>query len=354
MVQIIPRAQKFGSEFGKSFGVGVGKGFSERLNRLPEEKQRQEDLMLEQQSYDTLAQTFGKKFADVWKSAPVGGRTALLQHGLEAKQRGLDLENILGEIEEPEKEIKESEEVSEHKFKLKDFDKGITPREKTARQEKRYTANLPLFQESQKKKASQDMIKDEIEILEDLSPKIGAMERFNINPKTGDIIIPALASPEAQRFLKTVNDFTIQAKDSYGSRVTNFDLANFMRRLPTLANSEEGRRQILQQMSIINDINLSREQALHDVIDDYGGIRNIDYDQAETIAEKRSKPRVEELKKKMKEIGSEQDKAYNQEIKMIKGKAAKGMVTVELSTGEVGYVPASEVKSVIKEGGKVL
>lgn len=370
MAQIIPRAKTFSSELGLNLGQGVSKGIGERLSsnekmrqtefesKLKGEQERKklfEEKVADEQSYSHIKDIFGEKFADIWKVAPIGGRTALLQHGLEAKLRGENLEDMLKDFKLSEKEeIDNIEGIETKEAKQEDFDKGTTPKERIARQEKRYAQNLPLYQEAQKKKIAQEMIGDEIEILQDLSPQIGVMERFNINPKSGDILIPALASPEAQRFLKTVNDFTIQAKDSYGSRVTNFDLANFMRRLPTLANSEEGRRQILQQMKIINDINIARENSLHEVIDEYGGIRNIDYDKAETLAEKKASKKISELKKQFKEIGSVQDKAFDFEIKEAKRLAPKGEVTVLLPDGRIGSVPASEVNKAIKKGAKVL
>lgn len=369
MPQIIPAAKTFGSQLGLNLGKGFSEGLSNKLESKEKMKQMefQEELkrgtekeklfnerVMEEQSYSQIKDTFGKKFAEIWKAAPIGGRTALLQHGLDAKLRGQNLEEMLKDVLPSEKELKEEERLSLKEEKQEDFDKGTTPKERIARQEKRYAQNLPLFQEAQKKKIAQEMIGDEIEILQDLSPQISAMERFNINPKTGDVIIPALASPEAQRFLKTVNDFTIQAKDSYGSRVTNFDLANFMRRLPTLANSEEGRRQILQQMKIINDMNLARENSLNEVLEQHGGIRNIDYDKAESLAEKKSSKKIVELKKQFKEIGSEQDKAFDFEIKEAKRLAPKGEVTVMLPDGRIGSVPASEVKAAVKKGAKVL
>ena len=164
-----------------------------------------------------------------------------------------------------------------------------------------------------------------------------------------------MASPEAQRLVKTVNDFTTRAKDSYGARVTNFDLTQFMRRLPTLANSEEGRRQIIKQMQIINDINRTYEKSLHDVIDEYGGIRNIDYDQAEQMANKRSKSEIEKLKKEFKKIGTEYEISYNKAVDSRKKITPKDHVSVERADGSQGYIPKDQVGNFLKiPGNKVL
>ena len=263
--------------------------YESKLKQQQQSQKLQGESQQEEQTYGIISDTFGKKFADVWKSSPVGARTELLKSGLDAMSRGQDVKNLFGgETQQATSQPKFQEEDFEEKstpIKVIDYDKGLTPKERVSRQDKRYAQNLPLFQESQKKLQSYQMQGEEIDILSDLSPQIGTIERLNINPSTGDLIFPGLASPEAQQFVKTVNDFTTRAKDSYGSRVTNFDLNQFMRRLPTLANSEEGRKRILEQMKIINDLNMAYENSLHDVIDEHGGIRNIDYDQAEILCD---------------------------------------------------------------------
>jgi hypothetical protein len=198
------------------------------------------------------------------------------------------------------------------------------------------------------------MMGEEIGVLTELSPQISGWERLNINPKTGDLIIPGLASPEAQQFVKTVNDFTIQAKDSYGSRVTNFDLNQFMRRLPTLANSEEGRARILEQMKIINDLNIMYEKSLHNVFDEYGGVRNIDYDKASDAAYKRFLQESKPLKSELKRLSSTQDRSFSEAIKEKKKNAPAGMVLMQSQDGTFGYVPEKEVKEALNDGLSIL
>ncbi len=120
-------------------------------------------------------------------------------------------------------------------------------------------------------------------------------EKWNINWVTGEPRFGAAQlSPETQLFVKTVNDFTTKAKDSYGSRVTNFDLQQFMKRLPTLANSTEGRGLILKQMEILNEIDELDHKTLQEVYDHYG-IDNINNQQAKKIANVYKKEAQKEL-----------------------------------------------------------
>src|SRR6185369_4597118 len=289
------------------------RSFQNQLNLLKEknkfqQEKNKEDTKFEDERYQAIAKYFGKEAAEMYKAAPEGGKTAFLESLLEGKQRGLSLQEQLGigsgdnevpSIDESnslsgaigsssvganprEKIPKEMPEKAP--IKAVDYDKGLTPKERIKRQEERYKINLPIFQKSQERLRGWEAENDSLNIMEELSPQIEFYERLNINPISGELLIPGLASDAAQRFVKTVNDFTTKAKDSYGARVTNFDLQQFMKRLPTLANSESGREQIIQQMKLVNEINRAYEKNLQEIIDEHGGIRNIDMDKAEDLA----------------------------------------------------------------------
>ncbi len=384
MVQIIPAnqrkssSQQFGEAFGrltqgasqnmmqrqqmqqeneaaKRMGIdleGIGpelrqQAFADQMKAKREQQNLQQELsnnsqkLKENRSFDderfnTIKEHFGQEAAEIYKSAPEGGKTEILKHLLENRQRGGNLKDTLGN-QESQKE--------------NDFDKGLTPREKVGRQERRYTTNLPLFEESKKKLDVYDYEKEALGIMEELSPQISGATRLNLNPKTGELLIPALGSPEAQKYVKTVNDFTMRAKDSYGSRVTNFDLEQFMKRLPTLANNEEGRRQIIDQMKIINEINSKRERALHDIIDESGGIRNIDFDRAQEMADKRTSKEVSDLRKRFHVLEKRSKEDFQRDVDTKKKIVPKGYVAVMRADGKTGYIPSAQVKQFLKQPG---
>jgi len=325
----------------------------------------QQELMEDQRRYDTIKKNFGERAAELYRAAPEGGKTAFLDRLLETRQRGLGIEDLLGQPQEPSQSSEgfvrgqqnARPEILTEKPPIKalDFDKGLTPKERVHRQEERYGKNLPLYQESQKKLEGLEYEKDSLGILEELSPQIGTMTRLNINPSTGELLIPALASPDAQRYVKTINDFTTKAKDSYGGRVTNFELDRFMKRLPTLANSQDGRKQVIRQMQIVNDINSSREQALHNVLEEHGGIRNIDYDKAEQLADRLSRPQIESLRKEFKAIDKDIEKQVQDKITEFKRKVPKGSIGVQKADGTLGYIPNENLKKFLKiKGNKAL
>lgn len=395
MIQVLPPVQKKPS-FGQRLSAGIGQGLNMGQQLLGQHQQKQalqqsginsnlpqefQKLMLQNQlqesqkkslltheyglkskfeeekaipemeankkASDAIEKYYGKEAREVFDAMPQGGKTKVAEALFQGGQRDLTAAQSLG-FQEPKPN---EESTIPTTGKTVDFDKGLTPKERAARQENRYSKNLPLYEALKAKHDAHAMEAEELGILSDLSPQVGSIERLNINPQTGDLIIPAFASEAAQRFVKTVNDFTRLAKDSYGSRVTNFDLNQFMRRLPTLANTEEGRKQIIEQMQIINRINQAYERANLDVLDEYGGIRNIDWDQAQNLSDKKVESQIKDLKAQFKKIGVNQERIYQDKIDQEKKITPKDHVAVEKANGERGYIPKDKLQNFLKTPG---
>lgn len=274
---------------------------------------------------------------------PIGGQTEFIKHLLDAQERGVDVFNKVNPQETPGQE--------KQPMKTIDYDKGLTPKERVERGNKRYDKNLSIYQEDQAKVQSLEHEADSLGAMSELSPQISGWERLNINPQTGSLIIPALASPEAQRFVKTVNDFTVNAKDSFGARVSNFELDRFMQRLPTLANSVEGRTMIIKQMQLINQMNLAKKKELLHVFDEHGGIRNIDYDAAERIADKNTMKEIGDIRSQFKRIESGVDSMYQKQIDKDKKIVPNDHVAVQRADGTTGYIPKKSLNKFLKMPG---
>lgn len=276
-----------------------------------------------QENYDVLKNNFGKKFADVWMASPQGAKTELTRAALEARARGINLDEILGEVpsksaespqqlqedignqEEIQKPKKQKEINAEIKKHIESQDAELIPSERVARGKERYDTGLKQYQVASEKLRGMARDKERLDILESLNKTSKLPEnlgRLNVD-KEGNLRLPFLASAETQRFVKTLNEFSAGAKDSYGSRVTNFDLAQYMKRYPTLLNTDEGRKQLLDQMKVVNQINSVFYKNLKGVYDKAGGVRKIDSDAAERFAEELSDEKIGDLSKKFNEIG---------------------------------------------------
>jgi hypothetical protein len=315
MVQIIEE-NRLGSQLGQALRQGLEQGgnFAQQTQAKKMEKR------------EIFKQLVGlgidENDAALYSQLTTGGQTQYAKDLLESKKRGIDEfgSSTLKPIKKLEglKELEKPSEVPQEPVQKKDVvnqelkeyltnqDAGLTPAEKVRRSSERYKTGLPKAEEARNKLNTAARDKERLAIMKQLDstgklPK--DFGRLNVD-KEGNLRFPYASSAEAQRFVKTLNEFSAGAKDTFGSRVTNFDLAQYLKRFPTLLNSSEGRKQIIQQMETFNKINSVYYKNLKKIIEKAGGVRNIDIDVAESLAEKKSEPKIAELSKKFGEIGS--------------------------------------------------
>jgi|ERR1700723_463467 len=275
----------------------------------------------EEENYNKIKDAFGEQFADVWKASPVGARTALESAAVQQGLRQLPIGGLFGE--EAEELGEPIERQSTGKIKQQDavktpsgeeftFPKISPPQETTPSERVKYKStlrkeNAPLFAENKGKLKGLKGEKDRLSILSNLSDKVpDGLGRLFINKEGG--IRPfaqvlQLVPPEAERFVKTVNDFITTAKDIFGSRVTNYDLQVFKSRLPSLINSAEGRRQIIRQMNIFNELESDYHDSLNKVYKHYG-LGNISQEEAERLAEEMVATKEKQLREEFSSISS--------------------------------------------------
>ncbi len=269
---------------------------------------------------------------DLYDAASVGGQTKLMDDIIEDVKRNKTPPGLLGEG-------------------VEDRDKGLTPKERVERQEKRFSLQMPLIHKNSESLNSLESEGMSINLLQELDEKgkIGeGVHNLNINPKSGELIIPKAGTADEQLFVKTVNDFTTKAKDSYGARVSNFELDRFMMRLPTLANSKEGRQLILRQMNIINQINTLEKKALQEVFDQYG-VRNIDYPDAENLARAKIADQKEALRKEFISYENLSKKAEAEHIKKVKEAVREGHTVLRnIKTGVIKQYPNKNIPNLLE------
>lgn len=290
IIQQLMGIPSFGAELGRTLGGGVSQGLQKSLEDFQLQKLHNQKV----QKFIDLG--YPEDLAELQANVPKGGETAIVKEVLELRKRGI----------KPGKESEEPEEESVEDL-VRQFDEGLTPSERIRRQSERYKTNLPVYQQATEKLRGLNRDKERLDILDNLN-KSGKLPksfgRFNVD-KEGNLRLPFAASPESQRYIKTLNEFSAGAKDTFGSRVTNFDLQQFMMRFPTLLNTEEGRTQISKQMGIVNRINSTYYRNLKKVYDRAGGVRKIDADLAESLAEKMSEGEISDLVAEFDKIGQD-------------------------------------------------
>jgi len=124
--------------------------------------------------------------------------------------------------------------------------------------------------------------------------------------KTG-LDIPALTSPDSQEFRKLEVDFLRDAKNIFGARVTNYEAAQFLKSIPSLSQSKEGREKVIKNLKIMNEGKLLRADALKDIIKENNGTPPLDL--LEQIDD-RIAPKIDKLLNDFRR-GGDVGRAYN-------------------------------------------
>lgn len=230
---------------------------------------------------------------------------------------------------------------------------GMLPAERVKWESDTRKTNSPIFEDLQSQTRFFKKENNALNILDDLNERQtlpeGIAERFVlIDPETGDlrpyVQVVKGANPDTQRFIKTIYDFTTQAKDSFGARVTNFDLTTFLKRLPGLMNTYDGRKQIIEQMKLINQLNSLYSNSMKDVFTHYG-LGKIPYEKAVQIAENRITDQEEALTKQFESIGLNQGQEANQAV-------PEGEIKVRAPNGQIGTMTLQNYEQAIKDGEK--
>jgi hypothetical protein len=211
-------------------------------------------------------------------------------------------------------------------FKFKDYSKrpyGYTPKDWAEERSTWRKENFPIFEKNRDRVSStdDDMLATKKLVQLNKSKKLPeGMSRFLINPETGDFYglaqIAGQASPEVQQWSKLIARFQNRAKDTFGSRVTNFDLQSYMKQFPGLLNTEEGRTRILDMMKINYELDSLYDKALQKIYDHYG-LSGIPPEEADNLSRSLIQEKTEKLKDKYLKLDEENQSS---EISNLSGK----------------------------------
>lgn len=91
--------------------------------------------------------------------------------------------------------------------------------------------------------------------------------------------IPALMNPGSEEFNKITQNFTRDAKNYYGGRITNNELEQFLRTIPSLSQSPEGRKRVIANLKYINRGALEYFNSLQEIMSENKGIPPLDLDE---------------------------------------------------------------------------
>jgi hypothetical protein len=294
----------------------------------------------------------------LYSSLSTGGKTSYGNFLIDQIQRG----NLSVSPQGEEKATQEVMEVSPGKKEeffgeeiefpdINPYGEGLTPKEKAKVQSELFKDNTKIAKENEDKYTgylSEERSIKQLNTINERGKLPKNLEKLlKVNLKTGDVrISPSLTNPDTQLFIKTINEFVRKARDSFGARVTNFELDKFLQGLPTLANTQEGRRLILEQMDVINKLNQLDASSLKKVYRHYG-LRGIDQSQAKEQAENIKGAKQKELEDRFDRVVLKND------ILEARPNLPEGHSMV-LHQGEIKFVKNEDLEKAKQVGAKVL
>ncbi len=125
--------------------------------------------------------------------------------------------------------------------------------------------------------------------------RLDRMEKLNekgelINPVFNALLgkigldIPALKNPDSQEFEKISNDMFKGIREIFGARILSIEIDTFLKTIPTLMQSSEGKRRVIRNLKIINEGADIRRNAMKEIMKENQGTPP--YDLAEQIDER--------------------------------------------------------------------
>jgi len=242
---------------GQRFGGAIGQGLSSGLQLLAQDK-------LEKMKHDRLQTLLGELGGGQGRSMQEVEATPSLPQGGISDEAILAIgsqDPNLGRLLQSQKESKSKDTASRFK-ETKEVRKEILQQSKSARENDQRLGRMQQLNDSGK-------------LVTGLYNT--ALQKLGLD-------FAALKNPDSQEFDKLSTDFLRNAKEIFGARVTNFEMDKFLKSIPTLSQTKEGRDRVIRNLQLFNRGAQIRLEGMQDVIQENGGVPP--YDLGEQIEAK--------------------------------------------------------------------
>lgn len=153
------------------------------------------------------------------------------------------------------------------------------------REEEREERKLAQKEKSSRWQAQEKNIKEIYDKTQAAKKDLRGLNQLQELNETGDLDEPdlveflqrtgldvsALLKPDSVQFQAIATQFISNAKEYFGSRVTNFDLEQFLKTIPTLSQTREGRKRIIAGLKQLKQGEMAYMEVAREIIDDNDG-----------------------------------------------------------------------------------
>lgn len=300
MVQIVQKPPSFGETFGSGLSQGLQQLAQNKLQEILKHNQRSQAAKLYENAGlpKELAQSIVRQPESIQKS--LLDRLEGLQFGGQQPQQ-LQQPNVLQQLTTPQQQLGQVaqpglEPAREVSAPIQEaVSSGLKLGPSIA--ERRHRELLELKKEGMEQKRQAEAFKatkqERSEIikagrkakqqLEDLNRMEELEKEGNLDTpgyieflKRSGLDIPALMDIGSEEFNKIAANFIGGAKDALGGRVTNFELEQFLKTIPSLSQSPEGRKRVIANLKRIKRTEVEYKKALKDVMSENKGVPPLD------------------------------------------------------------------------------
>lgn len=315
-ITILPKEESLGGRLGTGLGVGIGKTLeglvSGKLKQMQAQQFEQSGLPGILAHLDPQVQAaYLKQFGAAQQMAQMQGLANFAEEAASNNMMPEDIAQSVGPVtaipetpsevfpssipklqpEAPSRELRLQQEID--RLVARESDQRITPAQRLSiksareqREDKLASLKKERFAEAKEiMKLSKEDVKEIrskasaakqqkndlerlIELEKDNKLDSATYDAFLTN---SGLDIAALRSPESQEFNKIVNNFVRDIKSIFGARISNQEMEQFMKTLPSLSQSPEGRKRVVSNLMRIARENEKRGQLLNKILRDNKG-----------------------------------------------------------------------------------
>lgn len=277
-IQILPPKQSEKS-WGEILGTGLGQGLNALIQHKVSEAGRANNLKRFQgigftpaaaELLNYVQEVDPSKFTQVLQSLGSGAYTQSRQYQPQ-EYINEEMQTPGGENVSVQEEVSAAAPMGGHVGGL--FDKGLSEKEKA----ERFKATKEYRQSilDARKSARSDL--RDLGRLEELNQegKLDTAGYVQFLHNSG-LDIPALMSEDSQEFAKIQQSFLKNIKNIFGARVSNFEVEQFLKTIPSLSQTPSGRARVIANLKLMTRGSEEYYKAYEDVLRENKGVPPLD------------------------------------------------------------------------------
>ncbi len=150
--------------------------------------------------------------------------------------------------------------------------------------------------------------------------------------------IGILSNPDTEEYRKLETDFIREARDIFpGGRITNYEIQSYLKTIPSLLNSKEGRESIIRNRKLLNEAKEVKYNEYKNILKENGGKKPPNLG---IILEERISDKISNIEDRFKQGIQKEIEKFQQPVRMLDPQ------------GRPVNIPPNQIEKALKAGAK--